>query len=278
MDQYDAVATQTARLVTNSYSSSFGLATRLFPLSIRADIYNIYGLVRLADEIVDTYLGTDTRQQLDALEAEVYLALKQHYSTNLIVHAFQLTANKYRIGKDLIAPFFYSMRLDTSLQQYTPALYKRYIDGSAEVVGLMCLKVFVDNETEYKHLEPGARALGSAFQKVNFLRDLAADQTELQRFYFPHTSFKTFDDNAKAVIIADIEADFMAAKQAIPQLPVSARAAVSAAYTYYFRLLWKLKVASAKDLLQKRVRINNATKLGLLGKTVIRAKFAKGKS
>ncbi|MBC7708184.1 squalene/phytoene synthase family protein [Polaromonas sp.] len=278
MDQYDAVAARTAQLVTNSYSSSFGLATRLFPLKIRADIYNIYGLVRLADEIVDTYKGADAREQLDALEREVAKALKCHYSTNLIVHAFQLTASKYSIGDDLIAPFFYSMRLDTTPQLYTRALYDRYIVGSAEAVGLMCLKVFASSKAEYTHLEPGARALGAAFQKVNFLRDLAADQSELKRFYFPNTSFKAFDDVVKADIIADIEADFAIAKTAIPQLPASSRAAVSAAYTYYFRLLWKLKAASAADLLKKRVRINNAVKLGLLGKTVVRAKLSRGKA
>ena len=278
MEQYNLIAGRTARMVTVSYSTSFGTATRLFAKSIRQDIYNIYGLVRVADEIVDTYQGADAADQLNNLEQETYRALTSGYSANLIVHAFAQTAISHNIGRDLIEPFFYSMRLDTTPQHYTPALYARYIDGSAEVVGLMCLKVFVATNAEFKHLEPGARALGAAFQKVNFLRDLAADQANLERYYFPGSSYKTFDDAAKAAIIADIEADFKSAKLAIPQLPTSARAAVSAAYTYYFRLLWKLKTASAAELLYKRVRVNNAVKLGLLGKTVIKSRFYKAKT
>lgn len=273
MEQYDQVAAQTARLVTNSYSSSFGLATRLFPLTIRGDIYNIYGLVRLADEIVDTYLGDDARVQLDDLEKEVYRALEYRYSTNLIVHAFQMTANRYAIDKALIAPFFYSMRLDTAPRKYDQALYARYIDGSAEVVGLMCLKVFVASPAEYVHLEPGARALGAAFQKVNFLRDLAADQTELKRCYFPGTTFKTFNEADKAEIIADIKNDFLIAQQAIPQLPKSARPAVSAAYGYYSRLLQRLEATPVATLKQKRVRINNGVKLVLLGQVMVKRHF-----
>lgn len=278
MDQYNLVAGRVARFVTNSYSTSFGTATRLFPKSIRQDIYNIYGLVRVADEIVDTYLGTDAAEQLDNLEQETYRALTSGYSANLIVHAFAQTARRYDIGKELIAPFFFSMRLDTSEQQYTPKLYAQYIDGSAEVVGLMCLKVFVTDATEYNHLEPGARALGAAFQKVNFLRDLAADQVELKRYYFPGSSFATFDDAVKAAIIADIEADFAVAKQAISQLPASARPAVSTAYSYYLKLLRKLQATPASTLLQQRVRINNAVKLGLLGKTVVTSQLAKVKA
>lgn len=278
MDQYNQVAAQTARLVTNSYSTSFGLATRLFPLTIRGDIYNVYGLVRLADEIVDTYLGDDARAQLDDLEKEVYRALERHYSTNLIVHAFQLTANRFAIDKSLIAPFFYSMRLDTAPQKYNQALYDRYIDGSAEVVGLMCLKVFVDSPAEYKHLEPGARALGAAFQKVNFLRDLAADQTELKRCYFPGLTFETFSEVDKAKIIDDIKNDFAVASQAIPQLPKTARPAVSAAYSYYSRLLQRLEVTPVATLKQKRVRINNGIKLVLLGQTMIKRRLSRGKA
>ena len=275
MEQYDQVAAQTARLVTNSYSSSFGLATRLFPLTIRGDIYNIYGLVRLADEIVDTYLGNDARVQLDDLEKEVYRALEHHYSTNLIVHAFQLTASRYDIDKALIAPFFYSMRLDTEPHKYDQALYARYIDGSAEVVGLMCLKVFVASPDEYSHLEPGARALGDAFQKVKFLRDLAANQTELKRCYIPGMTFKTFNEADKAKIISDIKNDFAIAQHAIPQLPKSARPAVSAAYSYYSRLLHRLEVTSVATLKQKRVRINNGVKLVLLGRIMVKRQLSR---
>ena len=277
MDQYNLVAGRVARLVTTSYSTSFGTATKLFSKAIRQDIYNIYGLVRIADEIVDTYLGSDAAQQLDALEQETYRALQYGYSANLIVHAFATTAQRYNIGKDLIKPFFYSMRLDTKPQHYTPELYARYIDGSAEVVGLMCLKVFVTSKAEFSHLEPAARALGAAFQKVNFLRDLAADHANLERYYFPGSTFATFNDTVKATIIADIEADFAVARQAMAQLPSSARPAVTAAYNYYARLLKKLKQASAIDLLSKRLRVNNAVKLGLLGRTIIAAKLPKAR-
>ena len=273
MEQYNQVAGRVARMVTNSYSTSFGTATRLFPKTIRQDIYNIYGLVRVADEIVDTYLGTDAADQLSALEQETYRALSGGYSANLIVHAFAQTARCYQIGRDLIEPFFNSMRLDTKPQTYTPALYAKYIDGSAEVVGLMCLRVFVGSEAEYRHLEPGARALGAAFQKVNFLRDLAADQSSLNRFYFPNTSYKTFDNAAKAAIVADIEQDFANAKQAIPQLPSSARPAVSAAYSYFWQLLAKLKAAPAQTLLERRIRVNNATKLALLTSVIVKRKL-----
>lgn len=277
MDQYNLVAAQVCQLVTNSYSTSFGTATKLFPKTIRQDIYNIYGLVRLADEIVDTYLGADAAEQLDGLEQETYRALDSGYSTNLIVHAFAQTAVKSNIGQELIAPFFYSMRLDTTPQHYTPELYARYIDGSAEVVGLMCVKVFVTTDAEYTHLEPGARALGAAFQKVNFLRDLAADQANLERYYFPGSSFTTFDEATKLTIINDIESDFVIAKHAIAQLPASARPAVSAAYSYYSRLLRKLKSTTADELLQKRVRINNVIKIGLLAKTVVATRFTRVK-
>lgn len=278
MDHYDAVAARTARLVTNDYSSSFGMATKLFPVAIRADIYNIYGLVRLADEIVDTYRGSDSQAQLNALEDEVYSALDNHFSTNLIVHAFQLTATRHHITRELIEPFFYSMRLDTSPQQYTQPLYERYIVGSAEVVGLMCLRVFVKTRAEFYHLEPGARALGAAFQKVNFLRDLAADQNQLRRFYFPGTNFKDFDEQAKRNVVDDIADDFALAKLAIPQLPVNARAAVGAAYSYYFRLFKKLQTASVNDIKSKRIRVNNTVKIGLLTATVVRTKLVGDRS
>lgn len=273
MELYDKVAAAAAKLVTTKYSSSFGLATRLFPAVMRGDIYNIYGLVRIADEIVDTYNGSDAAAQLDALELEIYAAIKRKYSANVIVHAFQLVANKRGIDKSLIAPFFYSMRLDTKPQYYTPELYKKYIDGSAEVVGLMCLKVFVSSQAEYDHLEPGARALGAAFQKVNFLRDLAADQTELQRYYFPNSTFNKFDDSVKAVVTIDVRQDFAVARNAIVQLPAVARPSVQAAYEYYERLLTKLERASANTIKQKRLRVHNSVKLGLLVKTVAKSKL-----
>jgi len=267
MDQYDRVATQAARLVTDGYSSSFGMATKLFPKHMRGDIYNIYGLVRIADEIVDSYQGNDAAEQLVTLEAEVYAAIKRGFSSNIIVHAFNLTARKHDIGKDIIAPFFYSMKLDTKPQKYNQKLYERYIVGSAEVVGLMCLKVFVASAAEYLHLEPGARALGAAFQKVNFLRDLAEDNQQLSRYYFPIGSYDTFDKDTKQSIVAEIEEDFAVAKSAIVQLPREVRAPVIAATLYYEKLLKKLKETPAETIKIKRVRVPDSVKLALLART-----------
>ncbi len=278
MDTYNIVSQKTARLVTNYYSNSFGLATRLFTPEIRGDIYNIYGLVRIADEIVDTYSGQDAISQIEMLECEVYDAIKRNFSSNLIVHAFQLTANKRSIDKTLIEPFFYSMKLDTKSQQFDKVLYDKYIDGSAEVVGLMCLKVFVNTMAEFKSLEPGARALGSAFQKVNFLRDIVFDFEELNRFYFPDCSYENFDDKDKEIIVLDIKKDFTDALPAINKLPSGARPAVISAYEYYWRLLGKLDKSSVAGIKKKRIRVNNAIKLNLLGKNLVTNKLRRTKS
>ncbi len=269
MDLYTRVAYQTSRHLTLAYSTSFGISSKLFSASIRPHIYAVYGLVRVADEIVDTYTGTDQRELLDALELETYTAIKTGYSTNLIVHAFALTARQYGITKTIIAPFFTSMRMDLSPQTYTEKLYKTYIYGSAEVIGLMCLRVFCSgNDTQYESLREGAQALGAAYQKVNFLRDLASDSQSLNRMYFPGTTFASFDEAAKKAIIDDIEKDIRLAKESLARLPKSSRVAVSTSLSYYSTLLEKLRHTSAERIKQKRVRVNNAHKLALLVKTI----------
>jgi 15-cis-phytoene synthase len=265
MDLYLATSQTTSRLFTNAYSSSFGLASRFFSKPIRQHIYNIYGLTRIADEIVDTYQGVHSRTILDDLEQETYRAIARQYSANPILHAFQSSARKFGITNDLLEPFFASMRSDLVPQTFTTASYQQYIHGSAEVVGLMCLRVFCRGEdAQYAELANGASKLGAAYQKINFLRDLAADHTELKRCYFPGITFESFDEKAKQAIVADIRSDMVVAIVAIHELPLGARRAVRASYRYYSALLEKLERTPAAIIKTRRIRINNLRKLSLL--------------
>jgi phytoene synthase len=267
MQTYDEASARASRVVTRTYSTSFGLAITLLPKDMRRHIYNLYGLVRVADEIVDTYNGADKRQLLDDLEEETYAALERQYSANIIVHAFMLTAVRFGIGRELIKPFFASMRSDITKKTYTEKEYKEYIYGSAEVVGLMCLRVFCDkDQASYDMLKPGAQALGSAFQKVNFLRDLAADSNQLQRSYFPDMDPSGITEDNKQAIVADIRADFAAAKPAIRQLPHTVRPAVQTAYDYFEKLLSKIEHTPAETLKKQRLRIGNGHKTAILVK------------
>lgn len=271
MDRYDLVAADIARLTMLRYSSSFGISSRLFSADIRPHIYNIYGLVRFADEIVDTYRGADAPGLLNELEAQTYNGLKSGFSTNPIVHAFCLTARRFGIDRKLIKPFFTSMRMDLTPTVYDSTSYKAYIHGSAEVIGLMCLRVFVaGDQTSYSHLASGAARLGAAYQKVNFLRDLAADSQELERFYFPGYDLASFDEAAKQAVISDIKADFAAAMPALRQLPKSARRAVALSAVYYRELLDKLAAAPVAEIKQRRLRIGSSRKLALLASNLLR--------
>ena len=272
MDLYTATSYKTSKLVTNAYSTSFGLSIRLFEPALRPHIYAIYGLVRISDEIVDTYTGSDQRELLDTLEAETKRAIKSDYSTNPIVHAFAQTARQFKITDTLITPFFKSMRMDLTPQTYDQKKYETYIYGSAEVVGLMCLKLFVTSNEEYAFFEPAAKRLGAAYQKVNFLRDIAADADDLGRWYFPASSKETFDEKTKAAIIHDIEQDFLAAKSGIDTLPESSRKAVALSYQYYTSLLNKIKLTPPRELLRKRVRLNDAQKGIILVKAALKGK------
>lgn len=270
MDLYTTISYELAERVTTRYSTSFSLSSRLFDRSIRPSIYAIYGMVRIADEIVDTYTGDDALERLDAFEQEVYQAMTTRYSTNPIAHAFADTTQKFSIDRSLIAPFFVSMRMDTSPQEFDEKTYKTYIYGSAEVVGLMCLKVFVGgDDREYEQLRTGAEALGAAYQKVNFLRDVAADHDTLGRVYFPNVDYAAFDEPAKQAIIDDITHDFVHARHAVDQLPASARRAVRASMYYYQALLHRLSQAPVEAIKTERLRISNVRKLLLLARAAV---------
>ena len=266
MDLYANVSQQLARTLTRSYSSSFSASSLLFPKHVRNHIYNIYGLVRIADEIVDTYQGDNKRELLDRLESETYASIESGYSTNPIVQAFVITAQKHLIDEELIAPFFASMRSDITLKPtLSQTQYDEYIYGSAEVVGLMCLKVFVaGDKADYDKLANGAKHLGAAYQKTNFLRDFASDYTELGRVYFPGVTFAKFSETDKKAIVTDIRADFDVAKLAIPQLPESARRAVRASYYVYRELLDELALTPADTIKSSRVRISNWRKSNVI--------------
>jgi 15-cis-phytoene synthase len=271
MDLYTNVSYQLARTLTVRYSTSFSSSSKLFPTPIRRHIYAIYGLVRIADEIVDTYGGADMLDQLDKLEKDTYAAWKTAYSANPIIHAFVTTARAYNIDQALITAFFHSMRLDTQSHAYTQKLYEEYIYGSAEVIGLMCLAVFCEGDgKKYERLAPGARRLGAGYQKVNFLRDIASDHTDLKRWYFPTGNFSDFDDSAKHAIIAEIQSDFDAAEGAIHGLPKSIQPAIELSRAYYQALLDLLRKTPASELKKTRVRVNNGFKAGLLVSAHIR--------
>jgi len=269
MDLYNQASYKASKLITNEYSTSFGLSIRLFAPSLRPHIYAIYGLVRIADEVVDTYTGKDQLTVLNNFEKQTMAAITTGYSTNPIIHAFALTAREYSIDAALIAPFFESMRMDITPQVFDQKVYDTYIYGSAEVVGLMCLKVFTADERLYKQLEKGAGKLGAAYQKINFLRDIAADAEGLGRWYFPLSSFAAFDEKAKRTIVRDIEKDLAAAKKAIAKLPASSKNAVTLSYQYYNELLKKITTTPASQLRQKRIRVNNLQKTMLFARVSI---------
>ena len=269
---FDKVSADCSKNVTNSYSTSFSLATKMLSKSIRQDIYNIYGFVRFADEIVDTFHDYDKKELLNRFIDELNFSLKNKISTNPILNSFQHTVNKYKIDYGLIDSFLKSMKMDLKKIKYNSEKeYKEYIYGSADVVGLMCLKVFVSGDEEtYKKLKPSAMALGSAFQKVNFLRDLNADFHELNRTYFPNLDFKDFDDQSKMLIMEDIENDFRKALKGIYELPNNSKFGVYAAYKYYKRLLVKLKRTSYMKIKNERVRVPNYQKVDVLARSYVR--------
>ncbi|NQY06360.1 MAG: phytoene/squalene synthase family protein, partial [Flavobacteriaceae bacterium] len=251
---------------------SFALATKMLGKSIRQDIYNIYGFVRFADEIVDTFHDYDKEILFNDFERSLYKALEDKISLNPILNAFQHTAHQYNIGLDLIQAFMKSMRLDLSKSVYkTQEEYQEYIYGSADVVGLMCLRVFVKgDEDAYNELKYAAMKLGSAFQKVNFLRDLKADFDELERTYFPNTNLNALDENSKQLIINEIESDFSEGYKGIVRLPVEAKFGVFTAYRYYSQLLKKLQSTPAIEIKNTRVRVPNYKKFELLTRSYVK--------
>ena len=269
---FDKVCTDCSRNVTKTYSTSFSLATRMLSKNIRQDIYNIYGFVRFADEIVDTFHNYDKEILLNRFIDELEYSLKNNISLNPILNSFQITVKKHNIDKHLIDSFLSSMRLDLEKKEYTSYKdYQSYIYGSADVVGLMCLKVFVQGDsTLYNELKPYAISLGSAFQKVNFLRDYKADLKELNRTYFPNLVNKSFDDAAKKKILNEIKEDFAVALKGIYMLPNNSKFGVYAAYKYYKRLLKKLDKTSSTVIKNKRVRVPNYQKVDVLARSYVR--------
>ena len=268
---FDKVSRTCSKAVTNAYSTSFSLATKMLAPSIRQDIYNIYGFVRFADEIVDSFHDYDKELLLDEFSADLLKAIKMKISLNPILNSFQETVHKYDIDPSLYEAFLKSMRLDLHKSTYlTQEEYKEYIYGSADVVGLMCLKVFVNgNQEKYHELRESAMSLGSAFQKVNFLRDLKADYEDLSRSYFPDTNLDALDEVSKQKIIAEIEADFEKGLQGISKLPAEAKFGVYTAYIYYSKLLTKLKKVPSLEIKNKRISVPNYQKAGLLAKSYI---------
>ena len=272
---FDEVSFSCSEKVTKTYSTSFSLATRLLSQNIRRDIYNIYGFVRFADEIVDTFHEHNQKKLLYQFEKDFHEALKDGISLNPILNSFQKTILKYDIDTSLVDAFMRSMKMDLHKTQYSSKEeYEQYIYGSADVVGLMCLKVFVrGNNNLYESLKDSAMRLGSAFQKVNFLRDIKNDLNVLNRSYFPHVDLKNLDEKSKEEIIKDIQEDFQAAQAGITQLPFVAKLGVYTAYSYYFELLVKLKKTQPSKLLETRVRVNNFMKTYLYVKSYLKVKF-----
>jgi phytoene synthase len=260
-----------SRVVTLNYSSSFSSAIRLLHTDLRGPVFNIYGFVRLADEIVDTFHGHDKVALLAQFRTETYDALDRGISLNPILNAFQKTVNEFGIDRTLIGSFFRSMESDITEQSYDRQGYEEYIYGSAEVVGLMCLYVFCNGDRgQYELLCSPARALGAAFQKVNFLRDIKADYMSLSRMYFPGCNFHNFTAQDKAQIEIDIEADFRAAYKGILGLPLKARFGVYVAYKYYYSLFRKIKDTAPAHILQKRIRIPNYHKAYIVFRALVK--------
>ena len=269
---FDEVSYSCSEKVTKTYSTSFSLATRLLSKNIRRDIYNIYGFVRFADEIVDSFHDYDKKELFKDFSIDLSKALKNKIHLNPILNSFQHTFHKYDIDISLVNAFMKSMKMDLSKKKYsTVKEFKEYIYGSADVVGLMCLKVFVQgNKKLYLSLKENAMSLGSAFQKVNFLRDLKADKEDLNRSYFPNTSFKNLDEKDKGFIISDIENDFSKGLEGIKNLPIEAKFGVFMAYRYYNQLLKKLKKTPATEIINRRIRVPNLKKLELLTRSYVK--------
>lgn len=262
---YDQVSIKCSRLTTKTYSTSFSLGIRCLGKELRDPIYAIYGFVRFADEIVDTFHDYNKEQLLEKFKEDTYRAIDDTISTNPILNSFQTTVNHYKIDRELITSFLKSMEMDLQKKTYSPEGIKEYILGSAEVVGLMCLRVFCNGQDDlYNQLKPYAMSLGSAFQKINFLRDLRADYVGMGRTYFPEVDLNNFNDETKRTIEESIAKDFHHGYEGIIQLPRSSRFGVYVAYVYYLALFKKIKNTRPQDILESRVRIANHDKARLL--------------
>jgi len=265
---YDRVSVDTSILITKKYSTSFSLGIRMLDKKYREPIYSIYGFVRLADEIVDSFEGYNQSKMLKKLKKDTFLAISEGISTNPVLNSFQNVVNKYKIDLKLVELFLNSMKMDLKKVKYDKKTLKTYILGSAEVVGLMCLKVFVEgDDREYKNLEVYAKTLGSAFQKINFLRDVNEDYNNLGRIYFPNLDLNNFTEKNKKKIENDLEDEFKIALFGVLLLPRTVKVGVLISYRYYYELFRKIKQSNPEDLMVKRVRISNFHKMWILFKT-----------
>jgi phytoene synthase len=271
---FDNLSVEISKITTKTYSTSFSMGIYCLHHSLRNDIYSIYGFVRLADEIVDSFEGFDKKILLAKFKAETYEAIDKRISLNPILNSFQQSVRRNNIGLDLVETFFKSMEMDLEMIDYTLEKYEQYILGSAEVVGLMCLHVFVGGDmNEFYKLKPYAMKLGSAFQKVNFLRDIKDDHLILGRTYFPDVDISEFTSEAKGQIEYDIEKDFVTALEGIKLLPSTSRGGVYLAYVYYKALFNKIKKLPPKKILTERVRINNGKKLGIMVNCMVQSRL-----
>lgn len=262
---FDRVSFRSSKLTTLAYSTSFSMGIRCFDNWLRDPIYSIYGFVRFADEIVDTLHDFDKKSLLARFREDTFRAIRERISLNPILHSFQLTVNRFSIDHILIEQFLHSMEMDLEKQEYDQKTFEEYILGSAEVVGLMCLKVFCKGDQgTYEKLQPSAQRLGSAFQKINFLRDLNADYVGMGRSYFPDINLDSLDDLSKAKIEESIAADFHAGYLGIKQLPKGAKFGVYVAYLYYLTLFKKIRNTPSHHVLRKRIRVQNRKKISIL--------------
>ncbi|MCH2216143.1 MAG: phytoene/squalene synthase family protein [Flavobacteriales bacterium] len=271
---FDDVSVKCSKLTTKSYSTSFSLGIRFLANDLRNPIYSIYGFVRFADEIVDTFHGYDKKNLLDRFKNDTYRAIEEGISLNPILNSFQQVVHEYNVDLDCIETFLISMEMDLYKDSYTKEEYDTYILGSAEVVGLMCLSVFLrGDQKRYDELKPFAMKLGSAFQKINFLRDLHADYKSLGRTYFPGVDLQQFGEHERIEIETDIEKDFALGYEGIKRLPKDARFGVFVAYVYYYKLFKKIKGKSTEDILTNRIRISNKRKFALFFGSYLRHSF-----
>ncbi|QJD95504.1 phytoene/squalene synthase family protein [Mucilaginibacter robiniae] len=274
MNLYDETCFECSKIITTKYSTSFSKGIMAFDKRFRYPIYAIYGFVRYADEIVDTFHDYDKQKLITDFRTETFIAIRQRISLNPVLQSFQQIVNAYRIEDELIDAFLHSMEMDLDITSYDQAGYHQYIYGSAEVVGLMCLRVFCENNEElYQQLRPMARSLGAAFQKINFLRDVKSDYEDRGRTYFPFVDFNRFTEQDKLQIEADIKKDFDDAFEGIKLLPRGTRLGVYIAYIYYRQLFKKISRTPASIILQKRIRVSDTHKMALYFKAVLHQKL-----
>ncbi len=274
MELYEQTTFECSKLITQRYSTSFTLGIKTLHKKFHMPIYAVYGFVRYADEIVDTFYQNDQAQLLNEFKTDTYKAIEQKISLNPVLHAFQSVVNEYQIPHDLIEAFLHSMEMDLEDRTYDDAHYNEYIYGSAEVVGLMCLKVFCEgDEEQYAKLVPPARKLGAAFQKVNFIRDIKSDFEDRGRVYFPGVDFNDFNKSAKEQIEEDIQKDFDEALIGIQQLPQGAKMGVYLAYQYYIKLFRKIKNCPPSKIKEERIRIPDLRKMTILLSSYFQHRF-----